>query len=503
VENPLDKILLAAGEEDPIFFAEYFLGVHLNPFQERALIALCKNKKNVVSQLIEYLKQFIWVTANQVGKTVTIAIAHIWFNYYKKVFEGDPELIERARYETLNISPVSRQATEASRYTEEILHSEFSWEEDGKRYINKCKIEWFWEGKNETLGRIDFSNNSSFWCLSTAADQASGLAGKQFALITYDECVQSHHLEEELGARIFSRTAKYSGWVVLIATPDELGKSQQYWYHLYTAAKKAEKGEGESEWYLIEGFYNENIFIPEAKRKEFTERLKKVSPAKWLQVIKGEFLASVDRMFTPKMIEGLWNIKQEPTLSQLDKNYVEVIDWGVADAGDETVIGIADVTDLNNVEVVKAYAKQGGDPVELMAMATYLRMEYNDAPIVMDVTEMGGTIFKKMMSQFKPITFGQGNKPDALFYLQLRLRGNIRENLTKEELSANSGLKSYYLPKLERQLASYKLDDKRIKQDWVMVLAMLAWYIEKYLKVNQVKKYSLKGFYNPNNSSRN
>jgi len=496
VENPLDKILLAAGEEDPIFYAEYFLGVHLNPFQKRALISLCK-KKN----LEEYLKQFLWVTGNQVGKTVAIAIAHLWFNFYKKGFDGDPELVERARYETLNISPVSRQATEAFRYTEEILHSEFSWEENGKRYINKCRISWFWEGKNENLGRIDFSNNSSFWCLSTAADQGSGLAGKQFALITYDECVQSHHLEDELGARIFSRTAKYSGWVVLIATPDELGKSQQYWYHLYNTAKRAEQGEGESEWYLIEGFYIENIFIPEAKRKEFIERLKKISPAKYLQVIEGQFLASADRMFTPKMIEGLWNIKQNPTLPQPDKNYAEIIDWGVADTGDETVIGIADVTDLDNVELVKAYAKQGGDPVELMAMATYLRMEYNDAPIVMCATEMGGVIFKKMMSQFKPISFGQGNKQDSLFYLQLRLRANIRKNLTKEELSANSRLKSYHLPKLERQLATYKLDDKKIKQDWVMMLAMLAWYIEKYLKVNQVKKFSLKSFYKSNNSS--
>ena len=497
-QNPLEGILLAAGEEDPVFFAEYFLGVHLNPFQIRALISLCK-KKNPT----EYLKQFLWVTGNQVGKTVTIAIAHLWFNFYKKGFDGDPELIERARYETLNISPISRQATEAFRYVVEILSSQFSWEENGKRFISKCKIGWFLEGRNENLGRIDFANNSSLYCLSTAADQGSGLAGKQFALITYDECVQSHHLEEELGARIFSRTAKYSGWVILIATPDELGKSQQYWYHLYTAAKRAEKGEEESDWYLIEGFYIENIFIPEAKRKEFIERLKKISPAKWLQVIEGKFLASVDRMFPPELIEGLWNTKLKETLPQPDGKYVEIIDWGVADGGDETVILIADITDLSNIEIVRAYAKQGGDPVELMAMASYLCMEYNDAPMVMDAAEMGGTIFKKMMSQFKPISFGQGNKQDALVYLQLRLRDNIRKGLTKEERSANSGLRSYYLPKLEKQLASYKLDDKKIKQDWVMVIAMLAWYIEKYVKVNKVKRFSLTSFYKSNNSSSN
>jgi len=442
------------GEEDPIFFAEYFLGLQLNPFQKRALLSLCK--KVEVDGSLEALKQLLWVTANQVGKTVSIAIVHIWFNFYKKGLLGDPDLINRARYETLNISPISRQATEAFRYVEEMLKSQFSWEVDGKRYVNKCRIEWFFEGKNENTGKIDFANNSSFYCLSTAADQGSGLAGKQFALISYDECVQSHHLEEELGARIFSRTAKYSGWVILISTPDELGRSQQYWYHLYTESKRALKEGKNGLWYLIEGLYHENIFIPEKKRKEFVARLKKVSPMKYLQVVEGKFLAAVDRMFTPDMVEGLWNDKKAPTESIIDHEYVVIVDWGVADSGDETVVGVADITDLDNVEIVHTWAKQGGDPVELMAMVSYLILEFNDAPLVMDAAEMGGVIFKKMMRKFKPISFGQGNKPDALFYLQLKLRNNIRKkDLTNPSNSAISKLKSYYLPKLERQLASY------------------------------------------------
>ncbi len=455
-------------------------------------MSLCKRNPKFLDR---FLKQLLWVTANQVGKTVILSVSHIWFNFYKKGIDGDPKLIDQTRYETLNISPVSRQATEAFRYVEEILHSQFSWEENGKRYINKCKIGWFFEGKNENVGRIDFSNNSSFWCLSTGADQASGIAGKQFAYISYDECVQSHHLEEELGARIFSRTAKYSGWIVLVATPDEMGKSQQYWYHLYTAAKRAQDGESKSEWFLIEGLYYENIFIPKFKRDEFIDRLKKVSPMKYLQVIKGHFLASVDRMFTPDVVEGIWNGKEAPTDCVINRKYVIIIDWGVADAGDETVIGVGDITDIENVELVHAWCKQGGDPVELMAMASYLIMTFNDAPVVMDAAEMGGVIFKKMMKQFHPISFGQGNKPDALFYLQLRLRNNIRNSLISNEKSAIGKLKSYYIPKLGKQLSSYKIEDKKIKQDWVMMFAMLAWYCEKYLKASQIKVFNLNKFY--------
>jgi len=445
-------------------------------------------------------KQFIWVTANQVGKTVAIAVFHIWMNYYKKGFGGDPEMIDKARYETLNLSPIARQSKEAFRYVEEILNSRFSWEEEGKRYINDCKIDFF-IGKNEMVGRVDFKNNSSLFCLSTSEDQGAGIAGKQFAAITYDECVQSHHLEDELGARIFSRTAKYSGWVGLIATPDDLAKSQQYWFHLYTDAEKAMVEDSEPEWYLVKGLYDENIFIPKEKREEYKTRLKRLSPARYSQVIKGKFLEATDAMFSLQMIQGLWNGKTEPTkpvefLSDgTKKEYVLIIDWGVADAGDETVMVVADVTDLESVEVVHAYSKQGGDPVELMAMAGYLIMEFFNCPVMMDATEMGGTIFKKMMSKFKPIAYGQGNKPDALTYLKMMMQENVRRNLTKDEKCATGKIKSYYLPKLERQLASYKLDDKRIKQDWVMVLAMLAWYVEKYKKANRAKTFNLTNFY--------
>ncbi len=490
----LDKILLAVGRSDPCFFLEYFLGLHLNPFNKRALLSFLQGSKEI-----------LWVTSNQVGKTVTLAGAHVWFDFYKIGFSGDPQMIEDARYESLNLSPVSRQATECFRYAEEILHSQFSWEEGGARYVNKCRIGWFWEGKNENLGRVNFANNSFFWCLSTAADQASGIAGKQFGFISYDECVQSHHLEDELGARIYSRTAKYSGWVVLVATPDDLAKSQQYWYHLYTEAVRAQKGEGDSPWLLITGVYDENIFIAKEIREEFKKRLKRTAPARYNQVIKGMFLDAANRMFPLRVVEGMWNGKLKTTPynpnmvfaggKNREPEYVEIIDWGVADAGDETVIFIADVTDIANIELIYAWAKQGGDPVELMAMAGFLSMEYGDCPMVMDVSEMGGTIFKKMMKKFKPITFGQGNKADALTYLLLRLRANVRKKLTKDGEDDTEKLKSYYLPKLAKQLSTYKLDDKKLKQDWVMALAMLAWYVEKYKKRSKMKSFSLTNFY--------
>jgi len=472
-----DKLVLGLGAKDPIFFANYFLGVKLNNFQKRALLAFSKHKQN------------LFVTANQVGKTVSLAILHIWTNFYKRGIEGEAEMIERTRFETLNISPVLRQSKEAWRYIIEILEGNWTWEEDGKRVINKCLIPWFLEGRNEMAGRIDFFNNASVFCLSTSEDQGSGLAGKQFAFTSYDECVQSLHLEQELPARIFSRTAKYSGPVLLVATPDDLAKSQQYWYHLYT---EAEQGKGS--WNLVKGLYDDNIFIPEKIREDYKSRLKELSPERYKQVVLGQFVASQDRMFSPEVVEGMWNGKRELTTPIPNHQYLEIIDWGVADSGDETVIYICDITELTKAEIVLAWARKGGDPIELIAMAGYLKNDYNDAEMLMDAGSMGGTMFKKMMTRFNPIAFPKEAKADALISLQVRLRNNLRKDLTNSEKSGDNGLKSYYLPKLEEQLSIYKIEDKRIKQDWVMVAAMLAWFLQK-IETKKLKTFDIKYFY--------
>ncbi len=480
----MDKTALAVGRYDPIFFAEFFLGISLNTFQKRALLAFQEGV------LTGKFKEFLFVTANQTGKTFILAVCHLWMNFYKIGLGGSPEFIEKCRYETLNISPVQRQSREGMRYAEEILGSNWSWEENGIRKINNCRIGWFFEGKNENVGRIDFSNNSSLYCLSTSEDQGAGLAGKQFAFISYDECVQSLHLEEELPARIFSRTAKYSGPVALTSTPDDLAKSQQFWYHLYTETKK-----GKGNWKLVEGIYDDNIFIPEKIREEYKKRLFSMSPEKYKQVILGQFIASADRMFLPEVVEGLWDGKKEKTEPLPDHHYVEVVDWGVADSGDETVINICDDTVPEKAEIVFAWSKGGGDPTELMAMVGYLKMEYNDADLVMDAYSMGGAIFKKMLSRLNPIPFPGDGKADALMALQILLRNNLKKGLTKGDAMKDNTLKSYYLPKLQEQLSTYKIEDKKIKQDWVMVLAMLAWYLDKYRKANRLQTFEIKSFY--------
>jgi len=474
----LSGFLLNEGRVDIKFFAEYFLGIKFNLFQERYLVG---------STFPEISLQNLLISGNQAGKTLGLAILHIWFNFYKIGFKGDPLSVGQAYYSTLNISPVARQARESFRYIAEILSSSFSWEEEGQRFVNKCKIGYFYKGKNDNFGRIDFNNNSVHFSLSTGEDKGASLQGAQFALITYDECVVSHHLREELPARIFSRVAKYNGRVDLISTPDEQGKSQQYWYHLYSGAIKKE-----NDWKLFTGLYDENIFIPEKNRTAFKKRLLELSPEKYKQVVEGKFIVSEINMFSSEMIEGLWDYRQEAEKAKENREYVIVADWGISEQGDETVLLIGDITDLDNIRIVYGYSKRGGDPVELMSLVSYLKLEYNNASFVTDIGGLGGVIIKKMLTKLSPISFGAENKSDALFYLQVRLRNNIRKDLTKIQDSGIGKIKSYYLHKLESQLASYRIDDAKLETDWIIALAMLVWYVDKRKKGAQMKTFSLK-----------
>lgn len=482
----LDKTVLALAEKDPIFFAKVLLGINLNPFQIRFFEEVMRGNR-----------QILVVSSNQIGKTVAIAVLHIWDNFFKRRIFGDKELLKSAYYSTLNVSPISRQSKEAYRTVLEILGNNFSWEENGKRYVNKCRIDWFLKDKNETLGKIGFSNNTAFYCLSTRADEGAGLQGSQFGLITYDEAPQSHHLQEELPARILSRTAKYAGTVILVGTPDDLAPSQQYWFHL---ASEAIKRKGS--WSLVRGKYDENIFIPEKVRTEYKDRLKKMSPLHYYQVTEGKFITSAIKMFSPEIIEALWiPERMSPTPAREGNEYVISVDWGIADSGDETVFLVADISLPLDIIVVNSYSKKGGDPVSLMTTLNLFRQAYNEAVVIMDTSSLGGVIFKKMLSHMKPISFDYAYKNDALTYLQIylrnryRLRGKTYEEIEKELAQLDTGIvSSYYLPKLEEEMANYRIQDTKIKQDWVMALAQLIWYVQRYKRVSKAKTYSLNWF---------
>lgn len=480
------------GLYDTLFFARYWLGIDLNPFQERVMGEIDKalwGGEYSPSDLIELLMN----AGNRTGKTLLLAVLHIKFARYK-IGVSSGEGYENFKYRTFAISPISRQARECGHYIEDILEGRLTWLKDGKRYSNNAslKLRHFFAGKNENLGEYRYQNNSITYAFSTGSDMGAGFQGLPGGLVTYDEAVQSHHLEEELDSHIYSRLGDYGKLMVLIATPDEIAPSQQYYYHLVQESRA-----GNNNYLVLGGSYKDNIFIPLEKRMSHIKTLQERDPVLAKQIVEGAFVSTGGAMFSLAIIEQLWNGLYKGQNPKLDHQYLLSADWGMAEGGDETVFLVWDTTDVP-INIVWAYAKRGGDPYELLAVYRNLILNYNNAISIMDTASLGGTILKKMLKDLRPIPFDGtgGEKEKALAFTKILLTKNRKKReVAGEEIDENKEfgwIRSFYLPRLATQLATYKVEDSKIRQDWVSAFYIGCYYLYKKFAETENRAHSVR-----------
>jgi len=497
------------GRQDPVFFAEYHLGIRLHQGQKQYL----RETDPIWCVLNNFplTRKNLLAPANRWGKTVALAIKHLRFNYYKIGLEGSDTSIENTRYFTLDISPHSNQVEVCFYYILDILHNRFptypldASDEDiikglvGKK-SNDCKID-FYVSHNVNRHQIDFKNNSSFFGASTGEDSGSSLAGRTFGLITYDECVFSHHLKDELFGRIFSRSLDLNAPIDLISTFDTEAKSQQFFYHLVRGALKKE-----NEWYIKLGILDDNLFIPRKVREEAKEKLLVEDTNKYRQVILGEAVPSTKKAFDFRTVEQIWDSNLVWTRNDLPpgndpaKKFLISVDWGGSDAGDPTVMLVIDFSGFPYVMVHHEEMK-GGSPTNHFATLKLLQYHFNNAFIIMDTQALGGVIIKKLLSEMGVKTYDfqahLGNKGDAIIQAKILLGKNRKVERKGEkiiELNPNfGGFRSYYLPKFEEELANYEIEDKHLEQDYVVCFYQAAWWLEKKRRIADPQTYTLDG----------
>lgn len=496
------------GRADIVYFAEKMLGIKLNPFQHRYLTASTTPRAELLTKMgksaedISGMKygKIILPCANQVGKTVSIAVKHLWFNKYKIGMDLDATMIDTTFYGTLNISPHTRQVKACFRYILEILHEEFIIEEPGQpKRLNKLHplMKGFEIGNNINLGEIRFANKSIMYSVPVGQDQASSLAGAQFALITYDECAQSHHLKDELGAKVLSRLIKYGVGLDLVSTPEVDAPSHQHYMHLTKLGKLCKDG-----WVVVTGVLDDNIFISEKQRNMIKADLLATDKKRYLQVVKGEFVSGGARYFDSNEIENLWGLSGKQDAKPGHK-YLLIADWGMADTGDPSVFGVFDWTDFpfgptglkGHIKLVNHETVQGGSPQMQFALLRTLYDQYTihhddgvgftPPEFVMDTGGMGGVMIKKLLTLLKPKTF-HIDKDDALL-LTKNAMSDGRDFYVSEvdgaviDRNPMYGLvRSYFIDELNDQLGIYQIDDDKLTQDHVMMLMMGVSWIVKY-----------------------
>lgn len=511
--------------DDIISFSKEALGVPLNPYQIKWLSHTTTPRsqwKEKFDTVIEDIGGFIYgsnisAIGNQSGKTVGIAIKHIWMNKYKIGMELDEKLINTAHYSTLNISPHSRQTKACYGHVEDILNGRFIIDEEGKKRLNELSplMKNFLVGSNSNLGELRFSNGSVMYSVPTGADQASSLAGAQFGFISYDECSQSLHLKEELGAKITSRLIKYGCCLDLIATPEVDSPSHQDYLHLVRMGQAGKDG-----WWALTGMgMDDNIFIPKAQRERAKASLLATDKKKYRQVVKGEFVTSGKRFFDADEIENLWKLKGKINCI-VGHKYLLVADWGMADTGDPSVFGVLDYTNYSmngKIQLVNCEEIQGGSPNMQFALLRSLYDQYtwteedgttvHHPVFVMDAEALGGVVIKKMLTSLKPKGFDI-EKDVALLELKKAMsmgRDYYESDIDGAIIEKNPDygiLESYYIDTLNEQLGIYHIDDKKIKTDYAMMLMMGVSYIMRKIPRTEHKKAEINPLSNYNSQMR-
>lgn len=495
--------------DDIVLFFNVMLGIPTNEFQERFL-RRSTTPRSVWSQMWEepmedigglIFGKNIAFPSNQIGKTVMIAGKHIWFNYYKIGLDLDEKLIQTSHYSTLNISPVSRQTRACYQYVKDILSEQFMIQmPSGQTELNKLHpmMKDFFAGENTTLGELRFRNKSVMYSVPTGHDQAASLAGAQFGYISYDECAQSMHLEQELGAKIMSRLIRYGTGLDLISTPETDSSSHQYYMKIVKLGLSGKDG-----WYAQGGHLDQNIFIREEQRKMAKAELLKTDKKKYRQVVKGEFVSSGNKFFDTIEIANMFVLPGKISCIP-GKKYLLVSDWGMADDGDSSVHYVFDYTDYvpgGKIKLVNHEEMKGGSPHMQFAIVRSLYEAYTYVPegqefpvkplYLMDAKALGGVTIKKLLSIMFPKGFDI-EKDEALLitknamsegrdFYESEVDGAILEN------NPNYGiLESYYISELADQLGLYHIDDKKITQDHVMTLMMgVSYIVKKFRRVGK------------------
>ena len=502
------------GREDIIYFSEEMLGVPLNNYQKKWLSRTTTPRskwKEVFGDAIEDIGGYLFGSnissiGNQSGKTVGIAIKHIWFNKYKIGMELDKKLINTAYFSTLNISPHSRQTRACYQHVEDILGGKFIIDEEGKKRLNILSplMKDFLVGSNSNLGEHRFSNKAIMYSVSTGADQASSLAGAQFGYISYDECSQSLHLKEELGAKILSRLIKYGSCLDLIATPEVDSPSHQYYLHIVRMGMKGIEG-----WWALTGMgMDDNKFISKEQRERAKATLLATDKKRYRQVVLGEFITSGKRFFDSSEIENMWKLPGKQDCVRNGK-YLLVADWGFSDSGDESVFMVLDYTNFHingKILLVNHESIKGGSPQMQFALLRTLYDQYtwydddgvtaHYPTFLTDAQGLGGVVIKKLLILLRPKSFDI-DKDEALFITKNAMakgRDYIESEVDGAVIERNPDygiIQSYYIDELNEQLGSYHIEDKKLTTDFTMTLMMGVSYIVKKFGNVPSKKINL------------
>lgn len=469
----MDIIAELAKGRDPVYFIENIMGVRLNPAQQRWVATACAT----VDGWQWVFRRSLHVAANQIGKTLGLALTVMWAANYKIGIENNNyDAWLNTQWNWYHLAPTYVQSMLLFNDIKLLSTGKHPAQlgEDGRFRQVLWQNEFIIDKKiDSTYYAIEFWNGSRIH-FRTSSDKAKSLQGVRAHGISFDEAAFEDHLLVVMDQAVKLRLISTGGPLWMVSTPNGMNDyymvTQEILNNTLEVAERRWENR-ERRLSLVWSHITDNIgYGFSAEDAEFMEL--DVDEATKEQQLRGAFLEPQDAFFTPaRSIEPAFRSLPEEAQPQNDHSYV--IFWDVSLSSDPTVCIVIDVTQQPYKGV---YFRRWAKPMAFRELVSEMqrihwywqtpqRGRSGRAPRAItgfDASSMGGVAVKQELRDLHPIrpvnmSGSAKTKTDMLL--------NARTYLATGRL---------YIPQawvqLKKELFSYRRDDERLQQDSVMAL---------------------------------
>ena len=463
---------LRTGREDPVFFAERFLGVQMNPGQQRWARACVERSENNWSP--KYLTTVV-SAGNRAGKTLAMALVIFHSAFYKLGTKppkpNDQEDAIRwikEPYEWYHIGIQQETAElvfrELSMITQGIHPAQKGrkaplFTEMGKiaSFDKKYRGEYLWFQFNKSVGGASIH-------FRTTQDKAKALLGKDMNGISFDEAAFDPYLMTIYQEVLNLRRLSTGGQLHFISTPTEgINDYADLW-----ELGNPENPIRDSQFISFRMSTRDNIGFGLSK-ENFDSIIRQQVEHLIPQNIDGFFIEAREAYFYAPQVEKCFIVDRPDEVQPIAKHrYIQGCDPAIS--ADSTWAIVIDFTDKKAIKGARVRKKSGKQTLtSLVNMLRESHLLYNQGSsctTVIDSTGFGGKMFSQELSIIKPLrqvdfAGSKGKK--------LEILSDLKAMIDKEMITFP---KSGTWLELRRQLLGYKLDDKRLETDAVMALAV-------------------------------
>jgi uncharacterized protein (UPF0297 family) len=440
---------LIDGLANPAQFARDFLDCTPYPKQEEFLL---KSRDCVEAN---------FSAGNRTGKTWTDGIILLWRAFYRYIspFTAPEYTSPHVTYKAVSTSLTHDQAKLAWNYA-----LTFSESKRFKPFVADVVHSPFPTITLVVRDERGEKVKTEIWSRSLAK-KGVYLLGQSIGFLLADECAyipDYPQIEDEV---IRMRLADQGGSLFRTSTPN--GRNHFFTYY-------QQGGSGDPRYYSQMLTTWDNPYVPRAFLEEQRERM---LPEYYAQNVMGEFVSLSD-FFKLEHIQQLYNGVDYPFPMATDTQGVYVMGVDLGAAQDPTVVCVLRI-DVEPAQLVFLLGTKNTNWRAQRALVATVWGDYKPAKTYIDATGVGAPIAQQLIEEdglqnTVAHIITHANKPDTL----VRLQDAVQRR--KWVFPFNSETKE-----LISQLSFYRLDDKGIKQDYVLGAAMmnLAW--EDYLRAGQ------------------